>query len=348
MEPLQSMSTDDLREDLGRRGLDTDGGWGVLAVRLEEHRRSVGSDAGEGGAWCSWRGKVCELEGHLAESCLYEPAPCPNAAGGCEKLVLRKDAAGHASETCEYQPRCCEHCKTLFKSRDLHEGSCPEEQIECPNAGCGVTLARRSMAEHRGVCGREEVQCPCPGCEERMVRAAVGEHVEASGAVHLRLAWRRAAEMEEKVAEQGRTIATLQGLTAPAIFGCGHLFTWSIDGSFNPAHSLPHTFTEGVIGRCFSMKSVHVTGDFVMGFALLEGPACKMNYKCMIMGKDDKVLRVVSEPVDVDFRKPPQDTAPVGQGRAARFNLTAADKAGAVRADGSIKLRMAVYLHLSE
>jgi hypothetical protein len=174
------------------------------------------------------------------------------------------------------------------------------------------------------------------------------EHVEASGAMHLRLAWGRTAEMEEKVAEQGRTIATLQGLTAPIIFGCGHLFTWSTDGSFENSDSLPHTFTEGLIGRSFATKLDNETDDFFMGFTLTEGPACTLHYKCMILDKNDKLLRVVSEPVDADFRKPASTVAGVQRLAGAPFNLTEEDKAGAVRADGSIKLRMAVHLYLSE
>jgi hypothetical protein len=96
----------------------------------------------------------------------------------------------------------------MLATRELpeHEGSCPEAQIECPNAGCGETVVRCSMAEHRGGCGREEVACPCPGCEERMARSEVEEHVEASGAVHLWRAWRRVAEMEEKVADHAAAI----------------------------------------------------------------------------------------------------------------------------------------------
>jgi len=92
----------------------------------------------------------------------------------------------------------------------VHESSCPEAQIECPNVGCGVTVARRSMEEHRGGCGREEVECPCPGCDERVARAEVEEHMAASGAVHLRRAWGRAVEMEEKVAEMEEKVVGLQ------------------------------------------------------------------------------------------------------------------------------------------
>ena len=174
---------------------------------------------------CSWRGRVCELQGHLA-LCGYKPVDCPNTAAGCKESLLRKDAARHASETCAFRPSPCAHCGALFSARALqeHEGSFPEEEIECPNAGCGEKVARRSMGEHRGVCGREEVTCPCPGCEERVARAEVEEHVEASGAVHLRSAWRRVAEMEEKVAGLHAALErSARALTC--------VFTWSTDSA---------------------------------------------------------------------------------------------------------------------
>mmetsp|Transcript_64098 Transcript_64098/g.146845 ORF Transcript_64098/g.146845 Transcript_64098/m.146845 type:complete len:107 (-) Transcript_64098:2-322(-) len=46
LEPASSMSADDLREELGRRGLSTKGKKGELVARLEEHWRS---DAGVDG-----------------------------------------------------------------------------------------------------------------------------------------------------------------------------------------------------------------------------------------------------------------------------------------------------------
>ena len=41
-------------------------------------------------------------------------------------------------------------------------------------------------------------------------------------------------------------------------------------------------------------------------------------------------------------------TRSAGAGVGVHFTLTAADKAGAVREDGSIKLRMVVHLYLPE
>jgi hypothetical protein len=113
---------------------------------------------------CGWKGVVSEFPGHLAE-CGFEAVECPHAAAGCKASVLRKDAMDHASETCEYRQEDCQHCHTLFQANALpeHEGSCPEAPVECPNAGCGVTVASKDLALHRGGCEREVVDCPCPG-----------------------------------------------------------------------------------------------------------------------------------------------------------------------------------------
>ena len=87
----------------------------------------------------------------------------------------------------------------------------------------------------------------------------------------------------------------------------------------------------------------------MMAFHLSEGPACTFHHKCSILDKDDKVLRVVSPERRYDFQKPPGATAPIGKGVGSLFiPLTDAENALAVRADGSIKLRMVVHLYLPE
>jgi uncharacterized coiled-coil protein SlyX len=364
LESTESMSIDDLREELTRQGLSTKGEKGELVACLDEHRRI---DVGVAGPQrCTWRGRVCELAGHLLESCPFEVVACRNAAAGCKESMLRKDATRHASETCQYRGSKCSYCHNPFEARALveHEGICQEAPLECPNAVCGVTVTRGSMAEHRGACGREEVACPCPGCEERMVRAEVGEHVEVSGAVHVQKAWGRVAEMEGKVAAQGSCMeeqTTLitelqQKIKEQAAETAGlqkraealtHVFTWSTDSSWKRKTSLPHTFGDGVRGSCCSGTGMAPTGEkrpAVMGIALEPGPTCTAHFKCCILDKHDTVFRVVSAPNDCDFKRAPCHTVRA----CSSFDLTAADTAGAVRADGSIKLRMVVYLYLPE
>jgi hypothetical protein len=187
-----------------------------------------------------------------------------------------------------------------------------------------------------------------------MLRAEVEEHVAASGAVHLRRAWGRAVEMEEKVAEQGSVILKqkeeLAGMQRRAD-ALTRVFTWSTDSEWSKGVSDPYTFTGGVVGRCYNQLNDEDDEEdetHLMGFILKQGPTCTMHFKCSILDKNDKVLRVVSEPQRCDFRKPPTRTARPGRGRGTAFNLTDADKAGAVRADGSIKLRMVVHLYLPE
>ena len=222
------------------------------------------------------------------------------------------------------------------------------------------------LAEHLAVCGHEEVGCPCPGCEERMARAEVEQHVAASGAEHLRRAWGRAVEveamvagleekaeemeeeaeemkekvteMEEKAVEQDKVIVGLERRAGALM----RVFVWSTDSEWSVADSDSYTFTGGVVGRCFNRLYTDEPYDgenHLMAFLLEEGPVCTMHFKCSILDKNDKVLRVVSDLVDYEFWEPPT-------GKGATFTLTDADKAGAVRADGSIKLCMVVYLYL--
>ena len=327
-------------------------------------------------------GKVCELDVHLAESCEYEPVACSNAPAGCTELVLREDAARHSVETCAYRDCCCKFCSNPFAAAALpeHEGSCPEAQLMCSNPGCGVTVARGGMAEHRGVCEREEVECPCPGCEERMVRGEVDQHVEASGAVHLRRAWGRAAELEEKVEEQKaemsrshernlaqdlliedlqerdeeqtaeiaelRTDIEAQEKRGEALT---RVFTWSTNSAWRFGESADYTFTDGVRGGCWNGS--HDSPDYPqrMAFELEEGSdVCTVHYKCLLLGKDNRVLRVVCGNGMCDFHEPPVTVIPNDGGRGQAFRLNAEDKVSAVRTDGSIKLRMVVHLYLPE
>ena len=207
---------------------------------------------------CSWRGKVCELAGHLAHSCAYEL-----------------------------------------------------------------------------------VQCPCPGCEERMVRAKVEEHMVASAAVHLQRAWKQAEELEEENKELQKNLpGRADALT--------RVFTWSTDSAWEEKFSYTKTFTDGVRGRASNGEPADERFTHWMGFSLEEGPACTMHFKCSILDKNDKDLRLVSDPTRCDSTKPPCQTEAVGEGCGAPFDLTEADKAGAVRADGSIKLRMVAHLYLPE
>ena len=253
LDPPQPMSNNDLRKELGRRGMGTKGNKGDMVARLQEQRRS---EAGEQQI-CNWRGKVCEFAVHLA------------------------------------------------------------------------------------TCGREEVVCPCPGCDERMARVEVGAHVAASETVHLQRAWAQAEELEEEIKELRKNLpGRADALT--------RVFTWSTDSACKDKFTPTKTFADGVRGFCSNGEPALERFTHWMGFELEEGPACTMHYKCSLLDKNDKVLRVVSDPEACDFREPPIEAPTLGEGIGPGFNLSAADKTGAVRADGSIKFRMVVHLYLPE
>ena len=335
--PAESKSADDLRTELGP---DTEG--------------KKGDAVAEGPQWCAWRGRVCELAGHLS----FEPTKCPNAEAGCQELMLRSDSARHAWEICAYRKTTCRHCQGIFDcqgifaARDLlqHHKRCHKAYIKCPNKGCDVKGARESMPTHRQECGLQVVACPCPGCNKEMPRAELEEHVKASEAQHLRSAWGVVDELEGKVEEQAGEIDELRSLVdtiqrrAEAL---SHVFTWSTDSAWSARVSRPFTFTDGVSGVGTNGEAAdgeETSGEDWIGFRLVEGPPCTVHLKCSILGTDGKLLRVVCED---EFGDPP-DEVEVGRSWGMAFTLTAEDKAGAVRADGSIQLRMAVYLYLAE
>ena len=136
-----------LRQELGKRGLETTGSKPELVARLEEDRRK--------GAGCGWRGRVGELAVHLLVTCEWVPVKCTNA--GCPESPLRKDLAQHDA-TCGNRVVKCSHCwrHTLRHSLAEHEQRCPRAMIECPNEGCTEQHKWDAMNLHRAECEHEE------------------------------------------------------------------------------------------------------------------------------------------------------------------------------------------------
>ena len=88
------------------------------------------------------------------------------------------------------------------------------------------------------------------------------------------------------------------------------VFTWSTDSACSDKRSLSDTFSDGVSGHCRNWSGQGNT-RYSMGFGLEEGKKYTMHF-------DGSILD----------------------------NLSAADQVGSVRADGSIKLHMAVHFYL--
>ena len=93
LKPPQSMSNDDLREELGPRGLSTQGNSGELAARLDEHGEATRQPSQQS---CNWRGKVCEFAAHLAVcGCEKVECLCP----GCEQRIAWSEVERHMAES---------------------------------------------------------------------------------------------------------------------------------------------------------------------------------------------------------------------------------------------------------
>jgi hypothetical protein len=151
-------------------------------------------------------------------------------------------------------------------------------------------------------------------------------------------------EQGETITEQKKSLAALKRLDE----ALASVFTWSTDIAWSVKQSPSFTFTDGVRGYGYNGVPENHQFTHWIGFHLVEGPACTIHYKCSILDKDDKVLRVVSCPGCGNIERIPIPISVAGGGKGVPFTLTAADKTGAGRADGSIKLRMVVHLYLPE
>ncbi|KAF5370740.1 hypothetical protein D9758_001948 [Tetrapyrgos nigripes] len=114
------------------------------------------------------------LEQHLQSSCLYIPVPCPD--GGCDQIMLRREAVTHR---CEHSIVKCDACSSQVRAFELedHRTQCLKQLTTCES--CKLQFPRSSKSSHQNSCPETVVHCPQQenGCSWRGKRAALySEH----------------------------------------------------------------------------------------------------------------------------------------------------------------------------
>ncbi|KAJ1475253.1 hypothetical protein T484DRAFT_1829053 [Baffinella frigidus] len=267
--------------------------------------------------------------------------PCPE----CEERMARAEVGTHVETSRAV------HEQMAWKRAAEMKALVVEQRGEIAKQREIIAAQANSLEEQGGVIVEQKAAFAA-FCSASTAKALVqAAEIETQNTINAGLI-NAGLEMEENAAllqgeiKNQRTINAGVRKRAEALT---RVFTWSMDGSWGHNNSLPYTFTDGVRGSCFNTTLANKKlNKHWMGFQLEEGPACMMHYRCSILDKNDKILRVVSPPGWCDFHTPPRDTAPIRQGNGVGFDVTNADKAGAVRADGSIKLRVVVHLYLPE
>ena len=214
----------------------------------------------------------------------------------------------------------------------MHELICRYAKIECQNEGCSVVHIRALTDRHRAECGHEKCTCLCPGCDERLPRKDMNAHVRAqhmqNAEEQLQLLWRQtaASESEQRLAAGAQT---------------SWVFNWRADG-WQPSRfrSETHVWGEAVSGWCEFQGAVDHSDKPFITLRIWRTENCRVHATFSILDKHDKILRQV---VEIGTADAPQ-TVVFFMGDP--FEVTAAEKAQSVRADGSFRLRAVVRLFL--
>ena len=147
-----------------------------LKVKCDNHKNG-----------CKWEQELAQLEEHLPE-CGYAEVDCEN---NCKQFVLRHNLRNHLQNQCPTREYQCPKCKEKGKYQTIttdHLEVCLEQDITCPNPGCGVLFKRKETYKHRSLCPNEKIECSYFGCKHKSLRKDMPEHIKESNEDHLTLA----------------------------------------------------------------------------------------------------------------------------------------------------------------
>jgi hypothetical protein len=231
-------------------------------------------------------------------------------------------------------------------------------------------LERKDLGKHREGCEFETVECPCPGCEVKVLRNEVEAHMDASLGEHVRA-------MMKKVSQQGREIVKLRAQDSEKDGRIAYwqkpgdgkiirkVFTWSLEswdlGECARSESLQ--FCDGVSAWC-SLDPSSGTDDFTHEFSLyFHQLEMRVGVHATFNVLDTEDAAILAEDRDPRRGWPHPECQPMCVGFCSAFSPgknfkascksgdmsimpTDAEKAQALREDGSIKLRAVVDVHL--
>ena len=128
---------------------------------------------------CDWQDKFgpegVNVQEHLI-SCPFERVKC--IYDGCDAVYTNAEMGSHRQD-CQYRAVACVRCGGWMQFADmaLHDDSCPESVVPCPNK-CGVEFPLRNATDHRSQCPLEILDCcfAAAGCGVKRSRAEMPGH----------------------------------------------------------------------------------------------------------------------------------------------------------------------------
>ena len=275
-------------------------------------------------AGCGWTGKVSELKLHL-QSCAWVLVRCP--IRGCSEQLARHSLEQHVDEA--HVPRGESPAKLMLNAAEEmakrergFESRKRKRETMITDLKTTITELERAVRKEKRDAGTK-------------IRALKREHDSERLFTGLRI---RALERE---LESEKRLSTTDEKS--------WVFNWRASGWDNPfTHSSEkHAFADGVQGFCTLEK----LGDddpaysHFIGFGLDGRADFKIHATFSILDKHDKVLRQVDE---VGTATNPDVVDDSSYSWGTHFTPTEEDKAGSVRADGSVRLRAVVRVFLDD
>jgi TNF receptor-associated factor 4 len=154
---------------------------------------------------CEWKGIVGTLQKH-ASTCEFTLVPCPNNCEDGEDKIgyfRKKHLRHHFINECpnrEYKCRYCGEKGTYANITQVHDKTCVNKIVPCPNEDCIHTIQRKNVEKHLEDCEFTEVACKYArlGCDSKMKKTDLPAH-EKEDTLHLHMALDKIVTIEKEV-----------------------------------------------------------------------------------------------------------------------------------------------------
>ncbi len=126
--------------------------------------------------------------------CRFTLLPCPKQCKMSDEInhFMRKDLDDHLEKYCPNRDYKCQYCGeegTFAVITEIHDKSCDEKTVICPNTSCMKIMERRTVNEHvKSECEYTVIPCKYEsiGCAVKMKRQDMAAH-EQDDKVHLHM-----------------------------------------------------------------------------------------------------------------------------------------------------------------
>ena len=295
-------------------------------------------------AGCGWTGKVSELKSHL-QSCAWVPVRCP--IPGCSEQLARHSLEQHVDEA--HVPRGESPAKLVLNAAEERAKLVLNAAEERAKLKRGFE-SRKREAETRIEDLEDEIRSGQRASVARITELERAVRKEKRDAGTKIKALRQ--ELESERLDTGNRIRALkQELESEKRLSTADektwVFNWRAGGWDNAStfRSEKHAFADGVQGYCSLQKSSDPSHSHFIGFALEGRAKHKHHATFSILDKHDKVLRQVHETGTATNPHVVEKSKGVC---GWDFTPTEEDKAGSVRADGSVRVRVVVRVFLDD